>query len=190
MQLKHRVPLFFSLLFSLLLASVMMTVYYLFANFRKVEFKDRLAEKAGAPQCRGVGYRVHLRGPVRTVRSANPRLRDASNPDVRQVEPGVEPWVINSLRVVPAVAGSGGTAPWRRLPASLMSVLVENASLCSKDGRAEDPWSPNSFGTPGRALRDTSQYSRLYRLLGQQIQMPRRDLAGEEGKGAYAVSRW
>jgi len=46
MQLKHRVPLFFSLLFSVLLATVLVTVYYLFANFRKVEFKDRLAQKA------------------------------------------------------------------------------------------------------------------------------------------------
>jgi two-component system sensor histidine kinase ArlS len=46
MRLKHRVPLFFSFLFSIVLASVMMTVYYLFANFRKVEFKDRLSEKA------------------------------------------------------------------------------------------------------------------------------------------------
>src|SRR5215218_4219935 len=46
MQLKHRVPLFFSFLFSLLLASVMLTVYYLFSNFRKIEFKDRLAERS------------------------------------------------------------------------------------------------------------------------------------------------
>lgn len=46
MQLKHRVPLFYSLLFSFVLATVMMTVYYLFANFRKVEFKDRLAQRA------------------------------------------------------------------------------------------------------------------------------------------------
>jgi signal transduction histidine kinase len=46
MQLKHRVPLLFSFLFSIVLASVMMTVYYLFSDFRKIEFKDRLSEKA------------------------------------------------------------------------------------------------------------------------------------------------
>lgn len=46
MQLKHRFPLFFSFLFSLLLAVVMLTVYYLFANFRKEDFRNRLAEKA------------------------------------------------------------------------------------------------------------------------------------------------
>src|SRR4051812_42337794 len=46
MQLKHKVPLFFSFLFSLVLAIVMLTVYYLFSNFRKAEFKDRLAERA------------------------------------------------------------------------------------------------------------------------------------------------
>ena len=45
MNLKHRLPLLFSLLFSLLLAFVMITVYGLYANFRKEEFKDRLAEK-------------------------------------------------------------------------------------------------------------------------------------------------
>ena len=45
MNLKHRLPLLFSLLFSLLLALVMITVYGLYANFRKEEFKDRLAEK-------------------------------------------------------------------------------------------------------------------------------------------------
>jgi two-component system, OmpR family, sensor histidine kinase ArlS len=46
MLLKHRFPLFFSFLFSLLLAIVLLTVYYLFYNFRKDEFKNRLAEKA------------------------------------------------------------------------------------------------------------------------------------------------
>jgi two-component system, OmpR family, sensor histidine kinase ArlS len=46
MQLKHRVPLFFSFLFSLVLASVMLTVYYLFADFRTNDFKDRLAERS------------------------------------------------------------------------------------------------------------------------------------------------
>ncbi|HZH66163.1 MAG TPA: histidine kinase dimerization/phospho-acceptor domain-containing protein [Flavisolibacter sp.] len=45
MLLKHRFPLFFSFLFSLVLAVVMLTVYYLFSEFRKNEFKDRLAEK-------------------------------------------------------------------------------------------------------------------------------------------------
>ncbi len=46
MLLKHRFPLFFSFLFSLLLAIVMLTVYVLFSNFRKDEFRNRLAEKA------------------------------------------------------------------------------------------------------------------------------------------------
>jgi len=46
MQLKHRFPLFFSFLFSVLLAIVMLTVYYLFSDFRKDEFRNRLAEKA------------------------------------------------------------------------------------------------------------------------------------------------
>lgn len=46
MLLKHRFPLFFSLTFSLLLAVVLFAVYYLFAQFRNTEFKDRLAEKA------------------------------------------------------------------------------------------------------------------------------------------------
>lgn len=46
MKIQHRVPFFFSLLFSLLLATVMLIVYYLFANFRTEEFKDRLSKKA------------------------------------------------------------------------------------------------------------------------------------------------
>lgn len=46
MQLKHRVPLFFSLLFSVVLASVMTIVYFLFSNFRQIEFRDRLVQQA------------------------------------------------------------------------------------------------------------------------------------------------
>jgi two-component system, OmpR family, sensor histidine kinase ArlS len=46
MLLKHRVPLFYSFLFSLVLATVMLTIYFLFSNFRRVDFKDRLATKA------------------------------------------------------------------------------------------------------------------------------------------------
>src|SRR5579875_741472 len=46
MKLKYRFPLYFSLLFSLILAAAVIVVYYLFANFRKQEFIDRLSEKA------------------------------------------------------------------------------------------------------------------------------------------------
>ncbi|TCJ12171.1 HAMP domain-containing protein [Flaviaesturariibacter flavus] len=46
MKLTRRIPLFFSFLFSGLLATVLSVVYLLFANFRKTEFKDRLSEKA------------------------------------------------------------------------------------------------------------------------------------------------
>jgi signal transduction histidine kinase len=46
MNLKQRFSLVFSCLFSLLMAAVMLTVYYLFARFRQEEFFDRLAEKA------------------------------------------------------------------------------------------------------------------------------------------------
>jgi signal transduction histidine kinase len=45
MKLKYRFPLLFSLLFSILLGAVLLTVYYLFADFRKVEFTDRLSER-------------------------------------------------------------------------------------------------------------------------------------------------
>lgn len=46
MSLKQRFSWLFSLLFSIVLAAVMLTVYYLFANFRQEEFIDRLEEKA------------------------------------------------------------------------------------------------------------------------------------------------
>src|SRR5689334_19186869 len=46
MKLRHRLPLLFSLLFSLLLGIVMLTVFYLFSRFRKEEFRDRLAQQA------------------------------------------------------------------------------------------------------------------------------------------------
>ncbi|MBD0377419.1 MAG: HAMP domain-containing protein [Flavisolibacter sp.] len=46
MKLKHSFPLFFSFLFSLLLAAVLLTVFYLFANFRQADFKERLSKKA------------------------------------------------------------------------------------------------------------------------------------------------
>jgi len=46
MKLKHRFPLFFSFLFSLLLAIVFCSIYFLFDNFRTQEFKERLSEKA------------------------------------------------------------------------------------------------------------------------------------------------
>lgn len=46
MKLKHRFPLYFSFLFSLILAAAVVVVYYLFANFREQEFIDRLSEKA------------------------------------------------------------------------------------------------------------------------------------------------
>ncbi|RYE13403.1 MAG: sensor histidine kinase, partial [Sphingobacteriaceae bacterium] len=46
MNLKQRFSLVFSCLFSVVLAAVMLTVYYLFADFREEEFFDRLAEKA------------------------------------------------------------------------------------------------------------------------------------------------
>lgn len=46
MNLKKRFSIIFSCLFSLLLGSVMIAVYYLFAEFRTEEFADRLAEKA------------------------------------------------------------------------------------------------------------------------------------------------
>ncbi len=46
MTLKHRIPLNLSILFSGLLAIVMLMVYFLFADFRKQEFRDRLAEKS------------------------------------------------------------------------------------------------------------------------------------------------
>lgn len=46
MNLKQRFSLVFSSLFSVVLAAVLLTVYWLFANFRQEEFVDRLAEKA------------------------------------------------------------------------------------------------------------------------------------------------
>lgn len=46
MNLKQRFSLFFSFLFSALLVVVMFTIYYLFANFREMEFRDRLIKKA------------------------------------------------------------------------------------------------------------------------------------------------
>jgi two-component system, OmpR family, sensor histidine kinase ArlS len=46
MNLKKRFSLFFSVLFSLLLASVMLLIYYLFANFRQQEFRTRLIQRA------------------------------------------------------------------------------------------------------------------------------------------------
>ena len=46
MNLKQRFSLVFSSLFSVILAAVMLTVYFLFADFRQEEFFDRLAEKA------------------------------------------------------------------------------------------------------------------------------------------------
>lgn len=46
MNLKQRFSFIFSCLFSVVLATVMMTVYYLFADFREDEFSARLAEKA------------------------------------------------------------------------------------------------------------------------------------------------
>jgi two-component system, OmpR family, sensor histidine kinase ArlS len=46
MNLKQRFSLVFSCLFSVVLAAVMLTVYWLFADFRQEEFVDRLAEKA------------------------------------------------------------------------------------------------------------------------------------------------
>lgn len=46
MRLKYRFPLFFSVTISILLAVVMMVIYYLFADFRKTEFRSRLYEKA------------------------------------------------------------------------------------------------------------------------------------------------
>lgn len=45
MKLARRFPLFFSFLFSAIIAIVMLVVYLLFANFRKIEFQDRLEEK-------------------------------------------------------------------------------------------------------------------------------------------------
>ena len=46
MKLKYRFPLYFSLALSLLLALVMIGIYYLFSDFRKTEFRSRLYEKA------------------------------------------------------------------------------------------------------------------------------------------------
>lgn len=46
MNLKQRFSFIFSCLFSVLLASVMVTVYFLFTNFRQDEFATLLAEKA------------------------------------------------------------------------------------------------------------------------------------------------
>jgi signal transduction histidine kinase len=46
MKLRHRLPLLFSLLFSVVLAIVLFTVFYLFARFRKEEFRDRLGQRA------------------------------------------------------------------------------------------------------------------------------------------------
>jgi two-component system sensor histidine kinase ArlS len=46
MNLKQRFSFIFSLLFSALLASVMITVYFLFTHFRQDEFATLLAEKA------------------------------------------------------------------------------------------------------------------------------------------------
>jgi len=46
MSLKQRFASLFSLLFSVILASAMMVVYTLFAQFRTDEFRDRLEEKA------------------------------------------------------------------------------------------------------------------------------------------------
>lgn len=46
MNLKQRFSFIFSLLFSALLATVTLTVYFLFAHFRQVEFSALMAEKA------------------------------------------------------------------------------------------------------------------------------------------------
>ncbi len=46
MNLKQRFSIVFSCLFSAVLAVVLLTVYYLFSDFRQEEFVDRLAEKA------------------------------------------------------------------------------------------------------------------------------------------------
>lgn len=46
MNLKQRFSFLFSLLFSVILATLMLVVYTLFARFRVEEFKDRLEEKA------------------------------------------------------------------------------------------------------------------------------------------------
>ncbi len=46
MNLKKRFSLLFSTLFSVVLASVLLVVYSLFAKFRSEEFRDRLEEKA------------------------------------------------------------------------------------------------------------------------------------------------
>ncbi len=46
MNLKKRFSLLFSTLFSVVLATVMLVVYSLFAKFRSEEFRDRLEEKA------------------------------------------------------------------------------------------------------------------------------------------------
>ncbi|HEY4323533.1 MAG TPA: ATP-binding protein [Mucilaginibacter sp.] len=46
MNIKQRFSFIFSSLFSILLATVTLTVYYLFADFRQDEFTARLAEKA------------------------------------------------------------------------------------------------------------------------------------------------
>jgi signal transduction histidine kinase len=46
MNLKQRFSVLFSFLFSILLAAVMVVVYYLSSNFRTEEFQDRLSEKA------------------------------------------------------------------------------------------------------------------------------------------------
>lgn len=45
MQLKYRFPLYFSVVISVLLAIVMVVIYYLFADFRESDFKSRLAKK-------------------------------------------------------------------------------------------------------------------------------------------------
>lgn len=46
MNLKQRFSIVFSCLFAAVLAIVLLTVYYLFSDFRREEFVDRLAEKA------------------------------------------------------------------------------------------------------------------------------------------------
>src|SRR3982750_4042121 len=46
MNLKQRFSFIFSCLFSVLLATVMLTVYYRFAHFRQDEFSALMAEKA------------------------------------------------------------------------------------------------------------------------------------------------
>lgn len=46
MNLKQRFSFIFSLLFSLLLGAVLVAVFFLFANFRRMEFRSRLVQRA------------------------------------------------------------------------------------------------------------------------------------------------